>query len=88
MAELARGNLRTAAQAPALVFGVAAAAAAVGFAVATGPRPVHVIAATLIGIAALLKPAWGLVGYLVLAATLPSSEGVSDSEIACFGLLG
>jgi len=81
------GSLQSHGRGPAIIVGLLAVAAASGAIVWLGTDSVPVILAVLVGCVALLKPAWGFVGYLVLTATLPSSQGVSRAEIACFGLL-
>lgn len=88
MAQMVGKNSISSTRDPAIVIGLLAVAMVVGVAAALELRYVYVTLAILIGLTAILKPAWGLMGYLFLAATLPTSEGVTPREIATFGLLG
>jgi O-antigen ligase len=88
MVDTARQTTLSSARGPAVVIGLLAVAVVAGVAAALGPRYLYVTLAVLLGLAAVVKPAWGLMGYLVLAATLPASEGVTPHEVAVFGLLG
>ncbi len=78
---------RTYSQAMLIVTSVAIMATALGIVVLYGPDYLYVSIAILTALLSLLRPGWALMGYLALSATLPSSEGVDNREIATFGLL-
>lgn len=88
MAELTPGGPRLAAAGPAIAVAVAVLGTLAGLSLVKGPVSGPLVAAVLLGVLAVLRPAWGLLGYFIMAATLPSSEGISTAEMASFGLLG
>lgn len=72
---------------PLAAAGVTALAVVAGWTISRDPGLACVVAAGLLCAAALLRPSWGLLGYIILASILPSSEGVTVAELAVFGLL-
>jgi hypothetical protein len=74
-------------QALAVVLVLITFAAIIGVGVVRGQEYFYMGVAAALGVVVLLRPAWGMVGYLILAATLKGTEGVSTNEIAIFALL-
>ena len=83
----ARPGLSQATQALAIVLVLITVASIIGVSVVRGSQYMYAAVTAAMGLVILIRPAWGMVGYLILAATLPSSGTVGSEKVATFALL-